>query len=199
MSNQVKSFVCVQEVLSPQLNDMNQIQHYMPSKCSGPKFLLTAICNLCHHYAVRPGSLLSVWLYLITENSKEEQTVPLFPSAFITKNVWLSREKPGAQIAVPYNPGLADCRTWAEFIWHCSIPWSVTISCPHFTAENRWIRRELTLTLVTSSNFQAGRISEGPTAPNAEGYSINGRTLLQPAHKQTDPEETGPISQTVKE
>lgn len=116
MSNQVKSFVYVQEVLSHQLNDMNQIQHYMPSKCSGRKFLLTAICNLCHHYAVRPGSLLSGWLYLIMENNKEEQTVLLLPSAFITKNVWLSREKPGAQMTASYNPGLADCRTRAEFM-----------------------------------------------------------------------------------
>lgn len=72
------------------------------------KYLLTVIYNLYH--VVRPGSSLSVWLYLITEKSKEQQqTVLLFPPVFITKTVW-------HKTARLYDLGLADHRTQAQFM-----------------------------------------------------------------------------------
>lgn len=152
----------------------------MPPKCSGQKYFLTAICNLYH--VIRPGSSLSVWLYLIMENSKEERTVLLFPSALITKNVWLKREKQGTQ---DYNA----VQPRSHWLQNSSSVYDIPLSfgrwlfhAPIYTAEKQWIRRELAFRLVTSSNFQAERISEEPTAPNTIGNSINVRSLIQPAH-----------------
>lgn len=42
-----------------------------------------------------------------------------------------------------------------------------------YTAENQWIRRELSFRYVTPSTFQVGMISEEPTAPNALGSSYS--------------------------
>ena len=156
-------------------------------KCSGQKYLLTAICNLLQHYLVKPGSSLFVWWFFHYGEQQgmdcsirdRYRYVERYSAASLTRNARFRREKLCAQ-------GCTVLWSGSRWLQHLSSVYDIVLSLGMWlfhalinTEENQWIRKESAFRLVTLFNVQRGRISEEPTAPNTIHSLINAKGLIE--------------------